>query len=101
MRKKYCKTSFLTLLEPCVVPFLFSCTDDKEEGTVSLNPPQYESVSGKYEITNSSFPYESIEFRASGSYIVINRSSGYSVSSLEKDSLFSWNGSEGSRKPSS
>ena len=54
MWKKYCKISFLVLLTVLVVPCFFSCSDDSEDVVVNMNPPQYESVSGKYEITDSS-----------------------------------------------
>jgi len=88
MWKKYCKISFMALLTVLSVPCFLSCSGDDEE-VVNMNPPQYESVSGKYEITDSSSPYASIELGASGDYIVIKRGSGYTVSSLEKESLFS------------
>ena len=88
MWKKYCKTSFLILLSVLVIPCFFSCSDDSEDIPVNMNPPQYESVSGKYEITDSSSPYASVELGASGDYIVIKRSGGYSMSSLRKN-LFS------------
>lgn len=88
MWKKYCKISFMALLTVLSVPCFLSCSGDDEE-VVNMNSPQYESVSGKYEITDSSSPYASIELGASGDYIVIKRGSGYTVSSLEKESLFS------------
>lgn len=87
MWKKYCKISFMALLTVLSVSCFLSCSGDDEE-VVNMNPPQYESVSGKYEITDSSSPYASIELGASGDYIVIKRGSGYTVSSLEKESLF-------------
>ena len=92
MWKNHCKILFSFLLAALVVPCFFSCSDDsesEEESTVCINPPKYESVSGKYEITDTSSPYESIELGASGDYIVIKRGSGYTVSSLKKESLFS------------
>lgn len=61
----------VAMLTPC----LFSCSDDDDNGPV-MTPPQYESVSGKYEITASGSPYESIELGASGDYIVTSK--GYS-----------------------
>ena len=87
--KKYCKIPFLVLLAVLTVPCFFSCSDDTEDVVVNMNPPQYESVSGKYEITDSSSPYASIELGASGDYVVIKRSGGYAVSSLQKGNLFS------------
>ena len=75
----------MVLLTELVVPCFFSCNDDNEEVVGNLNPPQYESVSGKYEITDSSSPYASIELGASGDYIVIKR---YAVSALKKENLF-------------
>lgn len=87
--KKYCKIPFLVLLTVLTVPCFFSCSDDTEDVVVNMNPPQYESVSGKYEITDSSSPYASIELGASGDYVVIKRSGGYAVSSLQKGNLFS------------
>lgn len=87
--KKYCKIPFLVLLAVLTVPCFFSCSDDTEDVVVNMNPPLYESVSGKYEITDSSSPYASIELGASGDYVVIKRSSGYAVSLLQKGNLFS------------
>ena len=87
--KKYCKIPFLVLLAVLTVPCFFSCSDDTEDVVVNMNPPLYESVSGKYEITDSSSPYASIELGASGDYVVIKRSGGYAVSSLQKGNLFS------------
>ena len=89
MWKKYCKISFLVLLTVLVVPCFFSCSDDSEDVVVNMNPPQYESVSGKYEITDSSSPYASVELGASGDYIVIKRSNSNTASSLKKENLFS------------
>lgn len=83
MWKKCCKISFLVLLTVLVVPCFFSCSDDSEDVVVNMNPPQYESVSGKYEITDSSSPYASVELGASGDYIVIKRSNSNTASSLK------------------
>ena len=49
-----------------------ACSDDNEGGigNINLPTPQYEQVSGKYEITSAGSPYESIELSASGNYIV-------------------------------
>ena len=49
-----------------------ACGDDNEGGigNINLPTPQYEQVSGKYEITSAGSPYESIELSASGNYIV-------------------------------
>ena len=49
-------------------PAMTSCGDD-DEG-FSLGAPEFESVSGKYNITSPGSPYESIELGASGDYIV-------------------------------
>ncbi len=60
---------------------LTSCSSDDDEGVgnIDLPTPPYESVSGKYEITSSSSPYESIELGASGNYIVTLGYGGYSA----------------------
>lgn len=49
-----------------------ACGDDEGGGigNIDLPTPQYEEVSGKYEITSDGSPYESIELSASGNYIV-------------------------------
>lgn len=56
-----------------------ACSDDDNGGGApDLGTPQYEDVSGKYEITTSGSPYESIELGASGNYIVtLNYGGGY------------------------
>lgn len=89
MFKTYFKISLLVLLTVLVVPCFVSCGDDDGD-TLSgnLNSPQYETVSGKYEITDSSSPYASVELGASGDYIIIKRGMGYSVSSGRGGSLF-------------
>ena len=45
-----------------------ACSDDDEQG--SLPAPSFAAVSGKYNILDSSSPYQSIELGASGNYIV-------------------------------
>ncbi len=47
---------FVTLLTVLIIPCFSSCSDDGEESAVNPNPPQYESVSGKYEITDPKSP---------------------------------------------
>lgn len=56
-----------------------ACSDDDGIGNISLPTPQYEQVSGKYEITSSGSPYESIELGASGNYVVTRGYGGYSA----------------------
>lgn len=55
-----------------------ACGDDEggDIGNIDLPTPQYEEVSGKYEITSAGSPYESIELSASGNYIVTLSSGG-------------------------
>ena len=74
-----------------MVPCFLSCSDgdDGDDTVIDVNPPRYESVSGKYEITDASSPYASIELGSSGDYVVIKRSGGYAASSLRKENLFS------------
>lgn len=57
-----------------------ACGDDEggDIGNIDLPTPQYEEVSGKYEITSAGSPYESIELGASGNYIVTRGYGGYS-----------------------
>lgn len=76
------------LLAACAVPVLTACSDsdeggndDENENIVSLNPPVYEAFSAKYDITDSSSPYESIELCASGDYLVTKRASAASTHS--------------------
>ena len=56
-------------------------SDDDGEGigNIDLPTPQYEQVSGKYEITQAGSPYESIELGASGNYVVTRGYGGYSL----------------------
>ena len=56
-------------------------SDDDGEGigNIDLPTPQYEQVSGKYEITQAGSPYESIELGASGNYVVTRSYGGYSL----------------------
>ena len=57
-----------------------ACGDDEGGGigNIDLPTPQYEEVSGKYEITSAGSPYESIELSASGNYIVtLNHGGNY------------------------
>lgn len=46
-----------------------SCGGDDDEG-VSLGVSPYEGISGKYNVTNASSEYQSIELGASGNYII-------------------------------
>lgn len=61
--------------------FTACCSDDDGEGigNIDLPTPQYEQVSGKYEITQAGSPYESIELGASGNYVVTRSYGGYSL----------------------
>ena len=58
-----------------------ACSDDEGGGigNIDLPTPQYEEVSGKYEITSAGSPYESIELSASGNYIVTRSYGGYGL----------------------
>ena len=71
----------MALMLVCTAIGFVSCSDDNEGGTgnIDLPTPPYESVSGKYEITSASSPYESIELGASGNYIVTRSYGGYSM----------------------
>ena len=71
----------MALMLVCTAIGFASCSDDNEGGTgnIDLPTPPYESVSGKYEITSASSPYESIELGASGNYIVTRSYGGYSM----------------------
>lgn len=71
----------MALMLICTAVGFASCSDDDEGGTgnIDLPTPPYESVSGKYEITSASSPYESIELGASGNYIVTRNYGGYSM----------------------
>ena len=53
-----------------------------------MTPPQYESVSGKYEITASDSPYESIELGASGDYIVTSKGYSSYIASAKQTFIF-------------
>lgn len=50
---------------------LVSCSDDDDnDGGGKFDPPAYEASAAKYEISDGSSPYESIEFTESGNYLV-------------------------------
>ena len=52
---KKCINVFVAVLWAVwVVPYFFSCSDDEGEEVpaITMNAPRYESVSGKYEITD-------------------------------------------------
>lgn len=67
----------------------YSCSEDSVDSIVPENPTEYESISGKYEITDVSSPYESIELLESGDYIVIKRSFDYNAKSLKNINFLS------------
>lgn len=60
------------LLMVLAVASLTSCGSDGDGSVVipPANPPKFESVSGKYEISDNTSPYESVELGASGDYVV-------------------------------
>ena len=68
------------LLTVLAVASLTSCGSDGDGSVVipPSNPPKFESVSGKYEISDKTSPYESVELGASGDYVVTKR--GYTSS---------------------
>lgn len=74
------KKLFYSMLLPVVACFGFamtSCSDDDDKGGVpDLPTPEYESSSAKYEM-NSGSPYRSIEFTASGQYVIVTNSHSY------------------------
>ena len=71
---------------------LISCSDDDNKNGSSPDLP-YESASAKYEMTSGS-PYRSVEFTASGNYIIITDQAGiddyesYSVPRAESDGVY-------------
>ena len=65
-----------------------SCSDDNDGDGPVMTPPQYESVSGKYEITASDSPYESIELGASGDYIVTSKGYSSYIASAKQTFIF-------------
>lgn len=80
------KKLFYSMVLPavaCLGLALTSCSDDDDNngggGVPNLPVPTYESSSAKYEMAPGS-PYSSIEFTASGNYVIV--SSGYSGYSL-------------------
>lgn len=83
---------FSGLIRPCALIFgvllassamvLMSCSDDDDDkdggqdeggitGEITLETPEYEDVSAKYEITSGAAGISSIELTASGNYIVV------------------------------
>lgn len=78
MKKMYffMMTVFLSFL---TVGFT-ACGDDEGVSAPELPTPAFEKISGKYSVTASGSPYESIELGASGNYIVVLNSGGYAAS---------------------
>lgn len=71
--KKKSSILMMALLFICSAVCTTACSSDDDGdgvGNVNLPTPEYEEVSGKYEITSADSPYESIELSASGNYIV-------------------------------
>lgn len=75
---------FMSVMSLTVV----SCGDD-DEGSSSasgnLDTPKYESASALYSITEASSEYESIEFTASGNYIITTRGSYAQSRAMESE----------------
>lgn len=76
------KTRFFMVALLCLCSMaigFMGCSGDDDNITVpDLGVPPYQSVSGKYDVTSSGSPYESIELGGSGNYIVTLSSGGYS-----------------------
>lgn len=70
------QNKFFTLMTTMLLALgtLVSCSSDDDD-VASAPTPQYETVAARYDITSSNSPYESIEFTASGNYILIQNGS--------------------------
>lgn len=72
------QNKFFTLMATMLLAMaaLVSCSDDDDNDGGNAATPQYESIAAKYDITTANSPYESVEFTASGNYIIIQNGSG-------------------------
>lgn len=86
---KTVKTFWSTLFIVLIASIFVSCSENNEELNIPDNPPAYEEVSGKYEITDVSSPYESVELLESGDYIIIKRVPSSDVNSSKSKGLLS------------
>ncbi|MBR5593836.1 MAG: hypothetical protein IKW46_07170 [Bacteroidaceae bacterium] len=66
------KKLFSYLLLAISFTLFTACTNEDEVQEVSFSAPEYEDISAKYEITDSSSNINSLELTASGNYIVTN-----------------------------
>lgn len=71
------QNKFFTLMATMLLAMaaLVSCSDDDDNDGGNAATPQYESIAAKYDITTANSPYESVEFTASGNYIIIQNGS--------------------------
>ena len=79
------------LLTVLAVAGFTSCGSDGDGSVVipPSNPPKFESVSGKYEISDNTSPYESVELGASGDYVVTKRGYTYSQAPAKAKGMLS------------
>lgn len=82
---KKSKLFFMAMALLCMATGFTACSDDDDQNVPNLPTPQYEQVSGKYTMTSTGSPYESIELGASGNYVVTLNYGGYSAPAAYAD----------------
>lgn len=85
MKKNYLLMMVLMLFS--TIGFTACSDDDNNSSAPDLGTPPFEAVSGKYTVTSSGSPYESIELGASGNYIVVLDNGGYSAQAAGRTTL--------------
>ena len=86
--------SMYVMLTACITFTMPSCTTEEDDNGITNKPklevPAYDAIAAKYEITDASSQFKSIELTASGNFIIrlntsISDSTGsYSVSPVVK-----------------
>ena len=71
------KKLFSYLLLAISFTLFTACTNEDEVQEVSFSTPEFEEISAKYEITDSSSTINSLELTASGNYIISNKNYVY------------------------
>lgn len=71
------KKLFSYLLLAISFTLFTACTNEDEVQEVSFSTPEFEEISAKYEITDSSSNINSLELTASGNYIISNKNYVY------------------------
>lgn len=75
--KKMTTTKLLALMTTMLLALgaLVSCSSDDDNDGGSAPTPKYESIAAKYNFTSPQAEYKSIEFTASGNYVIVRNES--------------------------